>query len=80
MPLYDANFSDDSYGFRPERGVEDAVKKCLFYFNQGCTWAVDMDLEKFFDSVCREKLLQILYRDIHDERVLYLIFVLYSNI
>ncbi len=73
MPLYDAQFSDDSYGFRPERGVEDAVKKCLQYFNNGYTWAVDMDLEKFFDSVCREKLLQILCRDIHDERLLYLL-------
>lgn len=73
MPLYDANFSDDSYGFRPERGVEDAVKKCLLYFNNGYTWAVDMDLEKFFDSVCREKLLQILSRDILDQRVLYIL-------
>lgn len=73
MPIYDAHFSDDSYGFRPERGVEDAVKKCLYYFNSGYTWAVDMDLEKFFDSVCREKLVQILIRDIHDERVLYLL-------
>ena len=73
MPLYDAHFSDDSYGFRPERGVEDAVKKCLYYFNNGYIWAVDMDLEKFFDSVCREKLMQLLFRDIHDERVLYLL-------
>lgn len=73
MPLYEAVFSENSYGFRPERGVEDAVKKCLQYFNDGYTWAVDMDLEKFFDSVCREKLMQILIRDIHDERVLCLI-------
>lgn len=74
MPLYDANFSNDSYGFRPERGVEDAVKKCLYYFNNGYAWAVDMDLEKFFDSVCREKLMQLLFRDIHDERVLNILF------
>ena len=73
MPLYDSVFSEASYGFRPERGVEDAVIKCLQYFNDGYTWAVDMDLEKFFDSVCREKLMQILFRDIHDERVLYLL-------
>ena len=73
MPLYDAHFSDDSYGFRPDRGVEDAVMKCLQYFNNGYTWAADIDLEKFFDSVCREKLMQILFRDIHDERVLYLL-------
>ncbi|MBQ3446685.1 MAG: group II intron reverse transcriptase/maturase, partial [Synergistaceae bacterium] len=73
MPLYEAVFSENSYGFRPERGVEDAVKKCLQYFNSGYDWAVDMDLEKFFDSVCREKLLRLLFRDIHDERVLYLL-------
>ena len=79
MPLYDAQFSDDSYGFRPERGVEDAVKKCLLYFNNGYTWAADIDLEKFFDSVCREKLLQILSRDIHDERVLCLLSAFISS-
>ena len=73
MPVYDADFSDDSYGFRPGRGAGDAVKKCLLYFNNGYTWAADIDLEKFFDSVCREKLLQILSRDIHDERVLCLL-------
>ena len=69
MPLYDAEFSEASYGFRPERSVEDAVKKCLNYINNGFTWAADMDLEKFFDSVCREKLMEILIKDIQDDRV-----------
>lgn len=73
MPLYEMKFSETSYGFRPERSIEDAVKKCRSYFNQGYTWTVDMDLEKFFDSVNREKLTQILYRDIQDKRVLKLI-------
>ena len=73
MPLYEMEFSETSYGFRPERSIEDAVKKCCAYFNQGYIWTVDMDLEKFFDSVNREKLTQILYRDIQDKRVLKLI-------
>lgn len=72
-PFYENIFSDDSFGFRPERGIEDAVKKSLQYLNSGHDWAADLDMEKFFDSVCREKLLQILIRDIHDKRVLKLI-------
>lgn len=73
MPLYEFEFSEASYGFRPERSIEDAVKKCQDYFNQGYIWVVDMDLEKFFDSVSREKLMAVLCNNIHDERVLYLI-------
>ena len=72
-PIYENIFSEHSFGFRPERSIEDAVKKSLQYLNGGYEWAVDLDLEKFFDSVCREKLLQILIRSIHDKRVLKLI-------
>ena len=73
MPLYEFQFSETSYGFRPEKSIEDAVKKCQDYFNQGYIWVVDMDLEKFFDSVSREKLMNILCKNISDERILYLI-------
>ncbi|MBR1486767.1 MAG: group II intron reverse transcriptase/maturase [Synergistaceae bacterium] len=73
MPLYENIFSEASYGFRPERSIEDAAKKSLKYINGGYDWAVDMDLEKFFDSVNREKLIEILIRDIYDKRVLKLI-------
>lgn len=72
-PLYENIFSEDSFGFRPERGIENAVRKSLQYLNSCYDWAVDLDMEKFFDSVCREKLLQILIRNIHDKRVLKLI-------
>ena len=78
MPLYENTFSDTSYGFRAERSIEDAAKKSLQYVNRGYDWTVDMDIEKFFDSVCREKLLEVLVRDIHDKRVLRLI-VSYIN-
>ena len=60
-PLYENIFSEHSFGFRPERSIEDAIKKSLQYLNNGYEWAVDLDLEKFFDSVSREKLLQILF-------------------
>ena len=73
MPIYEAKFSITSFAFRPERGIEDALKACVYYFNRGYVWTVDMDLEKFFDSVCRKKLMQILKRDINDKRVLDLI-------
>lgn len=72
-PLYENIFSEASYGFRPERSIEDAVRKSLQHINSGCHWAVDLDLEKFFDSVCREKLMQILDRNIADKRVVKLI-------
>ena len=73
MPLYEKKFSEASCAFRPGRSIEDAAIKSLQYINGGCEWAVDADLEKFFDSICREKLMKILTRDIHDKRVLNLI-------
>ena len=73
MPIYEAKFSRASFAFRPERGIDDALNACIYYFNRDYVWTVDMDLEKFFDSVCRKKLIQILRRDIDDSRVLNLI-------
>ncbi len=58
MPLYETEFSETSYGFRPERSIEDAVKKCRAYFNHGYTWTVDMDLEKLL-MVSQRKLAQV---------------------
>ena len=73
MPIYEAKFAETSYGFRPSRSVEDAVKMCVNYFENNYVWTVDMDLEKFFDTVNRKKLMAVLARDIHDKRVLDLI-------
>ena len=50
-PIYDATFSETSYGFRPKRSAHDALRKCKEYADQGYTYVVDMDLEKFFDTV-----------------------------
>lgn len=50
-PIFEPLFSDHSYGFRPNRSCEQAIRKLLEYFNEDYTWIVDIDLEKFFDNV-----------------------------
>ena len=72
-PIYEKQFSDNSYGFRPKRGAHDALKQCQQNVNDGYVYVVDMDLEKFFDTVCQSKLIEILSRTIKDGRVISLI-------
>ena len=72
-PVYEPEFAETSYGFRPGRSAHDAIRKCLEYANEGYTWTVDMDLEKFFDTVNQDKLTEILSRKITDGRVIALI-------
>ena len=68
-PIYEPKFAETSYGFRPKRSAHDALKKSREYLNAGKVWTVDMDLEKFFDTVNQSKLMEILARDIRDGRV-----------
>ena len=72
-PLYDVTFSETSYGFRPKRSTHDALRKSIEYANEGYTYVVDMDLEKFFDVVNQSKMIEILSRTIKDGRVISLI-------
>ncbi|WP_330364979.1 group II intron reverse transcriptase/maturase [Anaerovorax odorimutans] len=72
-PIFEKQFSDNSYGFRPKRSAHDAMKKCIEYTNEGFTYVVDMDLEKYFDTVNQSKLIEILSRTIKDGRVISLI-------
>ena len=72
-PIYEPQFSDSNFGFRPRRGAHDALKQCRKYANEGYVYVVDMDLEKFFDTVCQSKLIEVLSRTIKDGRVLSLI-------
>ena len=65
-PIFEPLFSDHSYGFRPKRSCEQAIIKLLEYFNEDCTWIVDIDLEKFFDNVPQDKLMSYVGRVIHD--------------
>ena len=71
--IYDENFSENSFGFRPRRAAKDAIKKAESYINKGYRWVVDIDLEKFFDKVNHDILMYKLSKDIKDKRVLKLI-------
>ena len=72
-PIYEPKFSETSYGFRPKRSAHDALKKCKESAKEGYTYVVDMDLEKFFDTVSQSKMIEILSRTIKDGRVISLI-------
>ena len=72
-PIYEEQFSNNSFGFRPKRGAHDALRQCQKNVNDGYVYVVDMDLEKFFDTVCQSKLIEVLSRTIKDGRVISLI-------
>ena len=72
-PIYEEQFSDNSYGFRPNRCCEQAVIKALECFNNGYDWIVDIDLQSFFDEVNQDKLMAIIHRTIKDDDVISLI-------
>lgn len=72
-PIYEEQFSENSYGFRPNRSCEMAVIKALEILNEGNEWIVDIDLEKFFDTVHQDKLITIIRRTVKDGEVVSLI-------
>jgi len=65
-PIVEPYFSDYSYGFRPGKRAEQAIIKLLEYLNDGYTYIVDIDLEKFFDNVPQDKLMTLVGRIIKD--------------
>ncbi|MFJ7734687.1 group II intron reverse transcriptase/maturase [Lysinibacillus sp. NPDC097231] len=71
--LYDLNFSNHSYGFRPKRSAHDAIREAKGYIKEGYRWVVDMDLEKFFDKVNHDRLMSTLAKKISDKPLLKLI-------
>ena len=72
-PIYENQFSKTSYGFRPRRGCHDALRGAQRIINEGYIYVVDLDLERFFDTVNHSKLIEILSRTIKDGRVVSLI-------
>ena len=70
---YEPSFSDNSFGFRPNRGTHDAIKRVQSYAEKGYRYCVDLDLERFFDTVNHSKLIQVLSERIKDGRVVSLI-------
>jgi RNA-directed DNA polymerase len=69
-PIFEADFTDSSYGFRPEKSAHDAVREIYKYLNWGCTEVYDVDLEKFFDTVDHSKLMKLVARRISDGEIL----------
>lgn len=70
---WDGSFSQFSFGFRPGRSAHQAIRQAQGFINEGYSWTVDMDLEKFFDRVNHDKLMSLIKRRTRDERVLKLI-------
>lgn len=72
-PIYEEQFSNSSYGFRPNRSCEMAIVRSLEIINDGYDWVVDIDLERFFDTVHHDRLVNIISRTIKDGDVISLI-------
>lgn len=72
-PIFDPTFSESSFGFRPGRSAHDALRACVAYANEGYRWVVDMDLEKFFDTVNHSRLMRRVSKRVKDGRVVSLI-------
>ena len=70
---YEQYFSEYSYGFRPNRDCHSAISKVLEYLNEGYEWVIDLDIEKYFDTVNHDKLVSILRERINDAPTLHLI-------
>jgi group II intron reverse transcriptase/maturase len=72
-PMFEEQFSENSFGFRPNRGQHDALKACKRIVEEGYVYVISMDLEKYFDTVNHSKLIEVLSRTIKDGRVVSLI-------
>ena len=72
-PIYEEQFHDHSYGFRPNRCAQQAIQKALDMMNDGHDWIVDIDLAKFFDTVNHDKLMTLIGRTIKDGDVISII-------
>lgn len=71
--IYDPEFSAYSYGFRPKRSSHDAMEQVLEYLDEGYQWVIDLDIEKYFDTVNHDKLISTLREQINDKTTLHLI-------
>jgi RNA-directed DNA polymerase len=72
-PIFEKDFAEHSYGFRPERGCKDALRRVDWLLKQGYTWVLDADLKSYFDTIPHDKLMQKVAEKVSDSRVLDLI-------
>lgn len=70
---YELGFSEHSYGFRPARNAHQTVQQAQKFLDEGCTFVVELDLEKFFDTVNHDRLISVLSWKVKDQRILRLI-------
>ena len=73
IPIYEPKFSDGSYGYRPNRSAQDAIRKVRNYAEEGYKYAVCLDLSKYFDTLNHELLMNMLRETVHDKRLIDLI-------
>lgn len=71
--IFELKFCDSSFGFRPRRDCHQAIRKIEEYLRNGCQWVVEVDIEKFFDTIDHELLIDLVNEEISDGRVLRLI-------
>jgi RNA-directed DNA polymerase len=72
-PIFEAKFKDVSYGYRPNRGAREAIRKCKEYIESGYQWVVDADIASFFDTVNHKLMMKALNEEIADGTLLDLI-------
>jgi RNA-directed DNA polymerase len=72
-PIFEQGFAAQSYGFRPQRGCKDALRRVDALLKQGYRWVVDADLKSYFDTIPHDRLLRLLSTKVSDSRVLKLI-------
>jgi RNA-directed DNA polymerase len=72
-PIYERDFAEQSYGFRPGRGCKDALRRVDHLLKAGQTWVVDADLKSYFDTIPHEQLMRLIEEKVADGRVLELI-------
>jgi group II intron reverse transcriptase/maturase len=73
QPIFERTFSDSSFGFRPRRNAHQAIRRAKKYYEEGYTYVVDLDLEKYFDTVNHDLLIKMVRETIKDEAVIGLI-------
>ena len=72
-PIFENEFAEHSYGFRPGRGCKDALRRVDYLLKEGYTWVVDADLKIYFDTIPHDKLIELIQEKIADSRVIDLI-------
>jgi group II intron reverse transcriptase/maturase len=73
QPIFEPTFSGSSYGFRPGRSAHQAIERARGYYEEGNTWVVDLDVEKYFDTVNHDLLIKMVRETVKDEAVIGLI-------